>query len=1124
MRLIRKTLVILLTFVMLFALIPNFAPIAMASEVEIPITNAISAADIQNAIQDAIDNASSGDIITVVGSKTNENAMISLGIPAGVTVVWKAVSKDLSFFTQNGGTFEVATGGIIEVTGKNAVWAYTGDVIVSGGEVSVLRGDDTDWDGRRAVAVTTGNVTVTGGKVSTFRNSAAIYVYQGNTTVSGGVVSATGETVSGIDTTYCYGIQVGYDGAVAVTGGIVSASGAVTENYAINMYLGLGAYYQGTCVGDFNIGYSSYYGTIVEVDSFDIPLEYHTTTYGLTTVAGGTPADYAKWDTLGGITSIVYESYLGFASYSASWPGVPTPPPIPVAFPVRLTNTGGAFATLSEAIAQANSLGLSTFTLEIIGDVTETNNVIISTENITIVGAGGKHTITMASGLRFAVDGGGSLTLGNGTTANNLTILHSISVTDGTIHVNDGIILKASTTLSLNGSNANGTITGGRFEGSTTAVSMTNGSQMQEISGGEFVSEQYAVAISGTGTRIREISGGSFYQLDPNATGHAVYVGTNSQIDEISGGYFKALHGSALWITRGAWVSEISGGVFEVTRSGVQSSIPGEDTRNAAIWIESENDVTTGIGTISGGEINGTNFGVLLIQWYNSDTGALINYITGGTFRADIPLQNDVGSDIDEIIGGQFIGNQGIFNAGRIKLIGGDVDINGTSSGIINYRTFVDGQIDEISGGRIVGENSTGGGNGISNLGNIDLISGGTIIGGRSAIESAGFNPGKIGTITGGVFWGKNGPAINLAVGYPLTVEPGLTTEVKGFARYWGYNGDIFNDESLAIYPGAYFMSTSTESVPGITETKFKYLTLASLSAVEVTFDSNGGAFGGGWITDTRLLEAGNSLGTDMPDAPIRTGYAFKEWNTAADGSGTEFTGSTVVNSDITVYAQWIPTYEVIVIDSYAAVNGTGNYTEGTLVTIDAGIRSGYTFAGWTVDMGTAVLADASDAITTFLMPNEDVTVTAQWTQNTYEVTVIGSYAAVNGTGTYTEGTLVTIDAGSRSGYTFNGWIVNAGAATLANANNAITTFTMPAENVTVTAQWRNNGGTGGGGNGGGTIVNPGKPVVPPEKPDPPDPPEPPARIIIVLLYMWAVAAFVYNKYREFEIEKENKK
>ncbi|MCL2141483.1 MAG: InlB B-repeat-containing protein, partial [Methanimicrococcus sp.] len=285
-----------------------------------------------------------------------------------------------------------------------------------------------------------------------------------------------------------------------------------------------------------------------------------------------------------------------------------------------------------------------------------------------------------------------------------------------------------------------------------------------------------------------------------------------------------------------------------------------------------------------------------------------------------------------------------------------------------------------------------------------------------------------------------------------------------------------------------------------------------------------GGAFGGGWITDTRLLEAGNSLGTDMPDAPIRTGYAFKEWNTAADGSGTEFTGSTVVNSDITVYAQWIPTYEVIVIDSYAAVNGTGNYTEGTLVTIDAGIRSGYTFAGWTVDMGTAVLADASDAITTFLMPNEDVTVTAQWTQNTYEVTVIGSYAAVNGTGTYTEGTLVTIDAGSRSGYTFNGWIVNAGAATLANANNAITTFTMPAENVTVTAQWRNNGGTGGGGNGGGTIVNPGKPVVPPEKPDPPDPPEPPARIIIVLLYMWAVAAFVYNKYREFEIEKENKK
>ena len=40
-----------------------------------------------------------------------------------------------------------------------------------------------------------------------------------------------------------------------------------------------------------------------------------------------------------------------------------------------------------------------------------------------------------------------------------------------------------------------------------------------------------------------------------------------------------------------------------------------------------------------------------------------------------------------------------------------------------------------------------------------------------------------------------------------------------------------------------------------------------------------------------------------MPLDPSRAGFfAFKEWNTAADGTGTEFTGSTTVNSDMTVY------------------------------------------------------------------------------------------------------------------------------------------------------------------------------------------------------------------------------
>lgn len=57
-------------------------------------------------------------------------------------------------------------------------------------------------------------------------------------------------------------------------------------------------------------------------------------------------------------------------------------------------------------------------------------------------------------------------------------------------------------------------------------------------------------------------------------------------------------------------------------------------------------------------------------------------------------------------------------------------------------------------------------------------------------------------------------------------------------------------------------------------------------------------------------VEPGKSIDSDvltnqsMPLDPSRTGFfVFKEWNTAADGTGTAFTGSTTVNNDMTVYA-----------------------------------------------------------------------------------------------------------------------------------------------------------------------------------------------------------------------------
>ncbi|MDO4581521.1 MAG: S-layer homology domain-containing protein [Bacillota bacterium] len=80
-----------------------------------------------------------------------------------------------------------------------------------------------------------------------------------------------------------------------------------------------------------------------------------------------------------------------------------------------------------------------------------------------------------------------------------------------------------------------------------------------------------------------------------------------------------------------------------------------------------------------------------------------------------------------------------------------------------------------------------------------------------------------------------------------------------------------------------------------------------------------------------------------------------------------------------------------------------------------------------------------------------------------YAVTVNGSYAATSGAGRYAEGADVTIAAGTRSNYTFTGWTVNSDGVTLANARSTTTTFTMPDNDVTVSANWTPAGGGGGG-------------------------------------------------------------
>ena len=133
-------------------------------------------------------------------------------------------------------------------------------------------------------------------------------------------------------------------------------------------------------------------------------------------------------------------------------------------------------------------------------------------------------------------------------------------------------------------------------------------------------------------------------------------------------------------------------------------------------------------------------------------------------------------------------------------------------------------------------------------------------------------------------------------------------------------------------------------------------------------------------------------------------------------------------------------------------------------------------------ETASTLTVTATSTVDTSKFGTAAVTVTEVPT--TYTVTLNDGGSGASGAASYANGTSVSINAGTKSGYTFKNW--TSGDVTFANANSASTTFTMPAKAVTVTANWTQNssgGSTGGGGGGGGSssTTTPTKPSAPVE-------------------------------------------
>ncbi len=204
-------------------------------------------------------------------------------------------------------------------------------------------------------------------------------------------------------------------------------------------------------------------------------------------------------------------------------------------------------------------------------------------------------------------------------------------------------------------------------------------------------------------------------------------------------------------------------------------------------------------------------------------------------------------------------------------------------------------------------------------------------------------------------------------------------------------------------------------------------------------------------------MTGGTAVATAAPGSTVTVkaddieGKAFEAWTS---------TGQDVIFDDATaeIATFVMPDHEVSISGSYidatsytiTMVDGTANRTKavaGKTVNIKANTPAeGKLFSKWSGD--DVEFADVNVTTTTFTMPAKDVTITANYVEG-YNVTVIDGSASPF---LAAEGTTVTITPKDIEGKIFTKWTSN--DVSFENANEATTTFTMPAKAVTITANY----------------------------------------------------------------------
>ena len=257
-----------------------------------------------------------------------------------------------------------------------------------------------------------------------------------------------------------------------------------------------------------------------------------------------------------------------------------------------------------------------------------------------------------------------------------------------------------------------------------------------------------------------------------------------------------------------------------------------------------------------------------------------------------------------------------------------------------------------------------------------------------------------------------NGGTINSGNVTGYTYGVGATLPAADDMTYTGHTfKGWYDNENLTGSP--------VTAIGGAETGNKEYWAKWEINQYTITFDTNGGS---------EIAPITQDYGTEItaPDNPTRKGYTFKGWDKEIP--------ETMPAENITVKAQWE-------INQYTIAFDTNGGSEIAPITQDYGTeitapdnptRKGYTFKGWDKEIPET-------------MPAENITVKAQWEINQYTIAFDTNGGSEIAPITQDYGTEITApDNPTRKGYTFKGW-------------DKEIPETMPAENITVKAQWEIN-------------------------------------------------------------------